>query len=85
MKKLRIEIHIMDSELELGRYHMSWDAVLREEFRRQGDNVWSSVGEYWAEYDKEAAKGLKTFAEERLKEHGLEDFYVEIEEYEDET
>lgn len=72
----------MDEQIELGRYYMSWDSVLNEEFSRQGDNVWSSNSEYWSGYDDESAEDTKKFVEERLTEYGITEFYVEIEEYE---
>lgn len=79
----QVEIHVMAGQDALARYHLNWDAALREEFSYAGGGVWCSTGRYEVGYDDDAAEYLKKFAEERLKEYGITDFYVCIEEIKD--
>ena len=64
----------------LANYHMNWDSVMREEFDYQGGGVWYSSGIYEVGHDDKAAKSLKKFADKRLKEYGITEFYTEINE-----
>jgi len=81
--RLQVEIHIMAEQEALANHHLNWDAVIREEFDYQGGGVWYSTGRYEVGYDDEAAKALQKFADERLKEYGITEFYTEINEIED--
>ena len=81
--RLQIEIHVMAEQDALARYHLNWDAALREEFEYQGGGVWCSSGTYMVGIDDEAANSLKEFADERLKEYGISEFYTEIVELKD--
>ncbi len=81
--RLQVEIHVMAEQDALARYHLNWDAALREQFDYQGFGIWCSNGRYEAGYDDEAAKSLKAFADKRLKEHGVTEFYTTIEEIDD--
>lgn len=56
---------------------------MMEEFDYQGGGVWYSAGRYEVGYDDEAARNLQKFADERLKEHGITEFYTEINEIDD--
>ena len=81
--RLQVEIHIMAEQEALANHHINWDAVMRKEFEYQGGGVWYSAGRYEVGYDDEAAKSLQKFADERLKEHGITEFYTEINEIDD--
>ncbi len=81
--RLQVEIHIMAEQETLANYHLNWDSVMREEFEYQGNGVWYSSGRYEVGYDEDAAKGLRNFADERLKEYGITEFYTEINEIDD--
>lgn len=83
MKKVRVEIQVMADQESLANYHMSWDAILKEEFEKKGNGVWHSGGEYLVGYDEEVAEQLKEFTDERMREYGITEFYSEIVEYED--
>ena len=81
--RLQVEIHVMAEQEALANYHLNWDAALREQFDYQGGGVWYSSGRYEVGYDEDAAKSLKEFADERLKKHGVTEFYTEINEIDD--
>lgn len=81
--RLQVEIHVMAEQELFARHQLSWDAVMMEEFDYQGGGVWDSVGQYEVGYDDEAARNLQKFADERLKEHGITEFYTEIAELDD--
>lgn len=81
--RLQVEIHVMAEQEALASYPLCWDAALGEQFDYQGGGVWYSSGKYAVGYDEEAAKSLKEFADERLKEHGITEFYTEIIELDD--
>ena len=76
--EMKVEIHVMAEQDALARYHLNWDSALREEFEYQGGGVWCSTGVFRVGYDEAAAKALKEFADERLKEYGITEFYTEI-------
>ena len=82
MSGLKLEIHVMAEQEILACQLLNWQPVFREEFTYNGGGVWESSGVYRSEYesDKKAINDLKEFAEERLKELGITEFYAEIEE-----
>ena len=73
----------MAEQEALANHHLNWDAVVREQFDYQGGGVWVSSGIYRCGWDDEAAKSLKEFADERLAEYGITEFYTEINEIDD--
>lgn len=77
---LQVEIHIMAEQEALANYHINWDATMRELFDYQGGGIWYSSGRYEVGFDEEAAKYLQKFADERMEEYGITEFYTEIKE-----
>ena len=84
MKKLVLEVHVMEEQEALACQALNWQPVFREEFDYKGGGVWVSNGTYLPIYeqDKASIKSLQEFAEERLRELGITEFYTEIEEVE---
>lgn len=83
-KKLVLEVHVMAEQEIIARQALSWEPTFTEAFDYQGGGVWFSNGTYLPIYeeDKASIKSLQEFAEERLRDIGVTEFYTEINEVE---
>ena len=80
---MRLELHVMAEKEVYARHKMSWTPALAEQFQYMGGGVWYSVGTYQTQYeqDKRSIEQLKEYTENCMKDFGITEYYIEIEEF----